>query len=742
MNKSLTLVFLLCMKLSLLSAHVYYVAPNGNDANPGTISSPFESISKAQQWVQPGDTVFIRGGLYKMRPEQISGFHGHYSPSNKAFKKGSRAASLMYASVIKLEKSGQPKAPIRYWAYPGETPVFDFTDIRPEGKRIIAFNITGNYIHIKGIEIIGVQVTVLGHTQSECFEITGSNNTLENTSMHDGMAIGVYILDGSNNLVLNCDAYKNFDPVSEDGRGGNVDGFGCHVPKGATNNIFRGCRAWFNSDDGFDFINSSEAVLVDHCWAFYNGYSKGFVSQGDGNGFKAGGYGSTHFKNISQPIPRNTLQFCLAVKNKQSGFYANHHLNGNNWYNNTAFANKRNYNMLNRKSLNKKEYLTDVPGWGHLIRNNLGYKANSKELINIDTTFCDVSHNSFDLELNIDDSDFISLDEGQLMAPRKTDGCLPTIDFMHLCPESNLIDKGAPLGFSFTGELPDLGCFEFNTNTQNKTDVSLFMRADSLQYLNKIQAKSGDLFKAIGHHGPAVENEWLAFRLYFDHKAAIDLYSKKTPGLELKKHRWYPSLKAQKNGAGADYYKVGSTVGLGGVRLWDGEKVIPLNPVSNRSVRVVKEGTSSFMEMLSEAVPYQGKKIDVFVRVTVYSGIREAKVEAHVLGNIPVQFVTGINYHKGQHVVKEANKIYVWGLHPEDVAAEKVALGAAILFHPKDFSDSIDDGKQQLIISKPTKYMSSWISAVNEQEETMNTLEKFATYLASLEQKTNLNTTY
>ncbi len=47
--------------------------------------------------------------------------------------------------------------------------------------------------------------------------------------MHDGMAIGFYIVTGKNNLVLNCDAYNNYDPVSDGGKGGNVDGFGGHL---------------------------------------------------------------------------------------------------------------------------------------------------------------------------------------------------------------------------------------------------------------------------------------------------------------------------------------------------------------------------------------------------------------------------------------------------------------------------------------------------------------------------------
>jgi hypothetical protein len=229
----------------------------------------------------------------------------------------------------------------------------------------------------------------------------------------------------------------------------------------------------------------------------------------------------------------------------------------------------------------------------------------------------------------------------------------------------------------------------------------------------------------MGHHGPAIENEWLGLRIYFDQKAAIDVYSKTNPGLELQKARWYPTPEQQKNGWGADYYKVGSTVGLGGIRLWNGEKVVSLNPVSLRWARVVKEGTVSFMEMLSEDVPYKNHKVDVLVRVTVYSGVRKAKVEAFALSDENVRFVTGINYHKGQHVVVEDNRIFTWGLHPEDVAAESVELGAAILFNPDDFEKKIDDGEAHLLIAKPGKYISYWISSANAKEQKINTLETF-----------------
>lgn len=438
-KKALTLLLSSALAFTALGK-VLFVAPGGNDKNAGSINHPLSTIQKAQELVSAGDTVYLRGGTYQMKESQIAQSH------------------RIWSYITYLDKSGRANKPINYWAYGNEIPVFDYNNIKPSGKRVIAFMLTGSWIHIRGIELVGVQVTITRHTQSECFEIKGSNNILEQISMHDGMAIGVYIINGSNNLILNCDAYRNYDSFSENGKGGNTDGFGCHVSKGDTGNVFRGCRAWFNSDDGYDCINSDEPVLFDHCWAFYNGYTPDFISRADGNGFKAGGYGNGAFNHLPYSIPSHTVQFCLAVGNKQNGFYANHHLAGCNWYNNTAYKNKRNYNMLNRQGLTPSDYLKDVPGYSHRLYNNLGYLASNTELANIDTEKCSLSNNSFDNKIT--DDEFINLNEEQLTAARQANGNLPKIQFLHLSAKSLLIDKGKPIGFGYSGKAPDLGCFE------------------------------------------------------------------------------------------------------------------------------------------------------------------------------------------------------------------------------------------------------------------------------------------
>jgi hypothetical protein len=131
------------------------------------------------------------------------------------------------------------------------------------------------------------------------------------------------------------------------------------------------------------------------------------------------------------------------------------------------------------------------------------------------------------------------------------------------------------------------------------------------------------------------------------------------------------------------------------------------------------------MEMLSEGVPYRGKLVDILVRVTVFSDRREASVEAFSKTGLPVQFISGINYFGNLTVHKQDRYILSWGIHPEDVAAEKVEVGAAIIFDEAEFEKQLDDGKQHLLISKPSCSIRTWITSANAREKELNTLDKF-----------------
>ncbi len=433
------LFILFLLIFTWLKSEIYFIAPDGLDSNPGSINQPLASIQKGQDLANPGDTVYIRGGTYYLTEDDIS-----------------RVYNGLFACITFLDKSGTPGNTIKYWAYPGENPVFNHSAVKPDNQRNVGIYVTGSYLHIRGLEITGIQVTITSHTESYCIYSYGNHNIFELLKLHDGQGTGLRHRRGGNNLFLNCDSYRNHDYTSEGGRGVNTDGFGCHPDAGGTGNIFRGCRAWFNSDDGYDVIGAMEAVVFENCWAMYAGYSTSFNSLGDGNGFKAGGHATLSVEQLPDPIPRHTVRFCLSVGNKASGFYANHHIGGINWYNNTAYRNRYNYNMLNRLPDNA----TDVPGYDHRLRNNLGYKGRSSEIQNINYDQCDNAYNYFDLDVTVSDDDFLSLDESLLQQPREQDGSLPDVNFMKLSLGSDLVDKGEDIGFFYSGRATDLGAFE------------------------------------------------------------------------------------------------------------------------------------------------------------------------------------------------------------------------------------------------------------------------------------------
>ena len=418
--KNLFTLILLAIVISI-SAKSIYIAPGGNDSAAGTIDAPLATLPAAYKKVVSGDTVYFRGGTYKVTDEQVMKYK---SP---------------YAYVFALEKAGTASKRTCFMGYPGERPVFDFSALNLNGEhRFAAFYLGADYLHLRNFDIIGVPVRIKGHTQSECVSARkGSYCIVENLSMHDNMAIGYYQTAGSHNLVLNCDAYNNYDAYSEGQYGGNVDGFGCHVSKSSeVGNVFRNCRAWRNSDDGFDLINCYMPVEIDHCFAFFNGYqptidpkdTTEFKSAGDGNGIKGGGFGMSDTKQITFPngCPQHYIHHCLAYRNKSNGIYSNHHLGGNRWEYNTSGMNQRhNYSMVNRKGTATTENV-DVDGYEHILIGNVSWKGNRGDVTALNTEKCTLANNSFGPDaFMVADVDFVTVSPASFFTSRDAEGNLP-----------------------------------------------------------------------------------------------------------------------------------------------------------------------------------------------------------------------------------------------------------------------------------------------------------------------------
>jgi len=236
-------------------------------------------------------------------------------------------------------------------------------------------------------------------------------------------------------MVINCDAYRNFDGAYK--KGGMADGFASKQTQGAGNR-FVWCRAWENSDDGYDTYDSPEAVILEDCWAFRNGVNvwnfTGFA--GNGNGFKIGG---------NDKLQNNKVTRCIVFGQPQKGFDQNNNTGGLTIYNSLSYANGTNFALNGSIS----------SGQAHDLKNNISLSgtvsiANATE-----------KNNTWNSGFSVTATDFESIDTSLARVQRNPDGTLPESKLFRLKPTSALVDAGVTAGLPYTGKAPDLGPFEY-----------------------------------------------------------------------------------------------------------------------------------------------------------------------------------------------------------------------------------------------------------------------------------------
>lgn len=267
-----------------------------------------------------------------------------------------------------------------------------------------------------------------------------------------------------------------------------------------------------------------------------------------------------------------------------------------------------------------------------------------------------------------------------------------------------------------------------------QTDVSLFVRADKVQRA-VLDTTANDMFRTIGHHGPAIENSYMALRVYYKDGCAIDVYTKTKSCLELEKYGWYPKPEDMAAGSGSDEYLVGKTPGLGGFSLWDGEKVVPLTSTEGRRIEVAKEGKGSKLSMLLRGVEYKGGKVDIKLTVSVEDGSRDAIVEAECVSGQKVVFVSGVNFHKGQQIQTSCGHVAVWGLHPANVVKNPSPLGGGLAYCSRAWKGlDIDTelGYVGIMTKKAVKKASVRVCSASAREDALNTQQKFFDYVSKM----------
>lgn len=438
----------------------YYVAVDGSDNWPGTYTQPWANWEKCSDVsLNPGDTIYIRGGIYtnwKVPTSTTFQCHWHHL-------------------------SGTADNMIKIWAYPGEEPIWDLSSRTLNWLPWIVQMNHCSYVHVKGLKIRNGR-------QPSWWSLFGwnimnsSNCIIENCSIDHfggyGFLLGCEIYDtinteySYNNLYLNCDAWMCEDPSSPSPYGG-ANGFNMFwntsVNVWGPNTTYRGCRAWYNSDDGWDFFgNDSTPIRLENCWSMFNGYSENGMHTGDGQGYKLGPSGGPTGHDMSDSS-MFTLTNCLAVGNYDAGFDQN---TTSYW----TSSSMQFYNCFAYKNNFGFEFYDISIDPIQILRNNISYDNTGA---NITGYLAKVvhDHNSWDSSVTINDNDFISLDVSQLLRPRKANGDLPDVSFGHLITGSDLIWAGIYVANACTydgeGNIwhnpPSIGAYEYDSSIDTST---------------------------------------------------------------------------------------------------------------------------------------------------------------------------------------------------------------------------------------------------------------------------------
>lgn len=145
----------------------YYVSPSGSDSNPGSISRPWRTISKAASVASAGDTVYVRGGTY--------------------------------AEQVTLYKSGTASSPINFQAYPNETPAITGNSLGMTSWSALV-SISGSYITFSGFEV--------SYSSYIGLIIKGTHDVVDRAYSHHNQQNGI-IICGDYNTVQNSRVWRN-----------------------------------------------------------------------------------------------------------------------------------------------------------------------------------------------------------------------------------------------------------------------------------------------------------------------------------------------------------------------------------------------------------------------------------------------------------------------------------------------------------------------------------------------------
>ena len=204
--------------------------------------------------------------------------------------------------------------------------------------------------------------------------------------------------------------------------------------------------------------------------------------------------------------------------------------------------------------------------------------------------------------------------------------------------------------------------------------AEMLMRNDKVKEKNKhnnfvssltVRGDCANSYNLLHHHGVDFESELNGIRIYFDKRQTLDLYGKFQKRLELQATQFYTQDDQKKAGYGDDVLWVGNTFGLGAFRGWDGKEPTMIDPVKNRTQRVISYGPlRTIVEIIDQGWQLPNTQtVNMTLRYTQYAGHRDTDVDVFFNRDVKGEkFSTGVINVKGSEEFSDKKGLRAcWG---------------------------------------------------------------------------------
>ena len=227
------------------------------------------------------------------------------------------------------------------------------------------------------------------------------------------------------------------------------------------------------------------------------------------------------------------------------------------------------------------------------------------------------------------------------------------------------------------------------------------------------------------HHGVDFESELNGIRIYFDKRQTLDLYGKFKKRLELQETQFYTSDEQKEQGYGDDVLWVGNTFGLGAFRGWDGKEPTMIDPVRNRTQRIISYGPlRTIVEIIDRGWQLPTAPVNMTIRYTQYAGHRDTDVDVFFNKDVSSQlFSTGIINVKGSEEYSDHQGLRAcWGTdYPstDTVKWKRETVGLGIWI-PKKYIASEEPANKDnyaFVVKTDNRHLSYKVTYTSANEE-------------------------